>query len=48
MWVDGFLDVIIPVEELLEEFINPPKWVEKSLRNQLKKLYGSDFKNLGR
>ncbi len=35
MWADGQLDSMIPIEELMAEFIEPPSWVEESLRNQI-------------
>jgi hypothetical protein len=39
MWSEGYNDVGVTVNELLEEFDNPPEWIEKSLRNQIYKIW---------
>ena len=36
-WAEGQLDMLEPIEELLKSFIDPPKWVEKSLCNGIRK-----------
>ena len=38
MWADGQDDCLIPVEELLEEFINPPDWIREAIVNQIEKV----------
>jgi len=38
-WVDGYEEVREGIQFYLDEFNNPPKWVEKAFRNQLKKKY---------
>lgn len=35
MWVDGFADMMEPINYYLESFIEPPFWVEKALVNQV-------------
>ena len=46
MWVHGYDDVCIGIQELLEEFIEPPTWVETALRMQLcKHNSGSNRRN---
>lgn len=41
MWGDGFEDWLMSenfyVKEMLEELVDPPLWVEKSLRNQIER-----------
>lgn len=45
IWADGYTDVMIPVEELLQEFIGVvPGWVEVSLRNQIRKKLAVESK----
>jgi len=39
MWVDGYEDMFMGVDEFLKEFDNPPEWVGKSFRGQLKKKF---------
>ena len=39
MWVDGFDDFGEGINVYLKEFENPPEWVEKSFRNQLRKKH---------
>jgi hypothetical protein len=47
MWADGYFDVMIPVEELMKEFVDPPQWVEDSLRNQVRKKMTRDLETRG-
>ena len=37
MWAEGFWDLMEPIEFYLDEFDNPPEWVEKALREQKEK-----------
>lgn len=34
MWADGYNDCLIGIQEYLDELIDPPSWVQKSLKNQ--------------
>ena len=34
MWAEGYNDYLMGIKEYLNELIDPPLWVEKSLRNQ--------------
>jgi len=44
MWVDGFMYVLEPVDELMKTFIGDvPKWVQIALENQLVKRYGDRY-----
>jgi hypothetical protein len=43
MWVEGYDDMMQGVDEYLKEFDNPPEWVGKSFRNQLKKHFAKKF-----
>lgn len=38
MWADGQEDCLIPIEELLEEFISPPDWIQEAIVNQIEKV----------
>ena len=42
MWVEGFEDMLEPVEYYMAEFFQPPNWVEKSFRRQLAKHLGEN------
>lgn len=35
MWVEGQFDCLLPIKDMLAEFINPPVWVEKAIRRQM-------------
>jgi hypothetical protein len=39
LWAENYLDILEPIEYYLEEFIDPPDWIEKSLVNQINKLH---------
>jgi hypothetical protein len=40
MWTQGFEDVMEPIEFYMDSFKNPPKWVEKALKNSIIRKYG--------
>lgn len=42
MWAEGYSDMFMGVHEYMEEFDNPPEWVEKSFRNQIAKFHFED------
>ncbi len=48
LYTEGYTDMCIGISELLKEFIDPPDWVGKSLRQQLVRQYYETFKNTNR
>lgn len=47
LWVDGFEDMRMGIDEYMSEFIDPPSWVRKSFENQLKKKITKRLVELG-
>ncbi len=41
-WIDGYMDMMEPIEFYISQFDNPPEWVEKSFRHQLQKRYNEE------
>ena len=46
MWVEGYDDMGMPISEYLKEFIDPPEWVYKSFRGQLKRKFLKRYPHL--
>ena len=47
IWSDGWSDMCEPIEYYLDEFIEPPDWIRKSLQNQIyKKIYLTGYQHL--
>lgn len=45
LWAEGQEDCLIPLSELLKEFIDPPDWIEQAIRNQIKKVSKERYGN---
>lgn len=44
-WVEGFADMMEPVDFYLDSFNNPPKWIRKALVNALIRKWGPNAPN---
>ncbi len=47
MWIEGYEDMGTNIDDYMLEFDDPPDWVRKSFRNQLKKKMVEIMKKLG-
>lgn len=39
LWVDNYMDLFLPIQHYLNEFVDPPTWIEQALVKQLNKKY---------
>lgn len=47
LWVEGFEDMRMSIDDYMSEFDDPPDWVRKSFQNQLKKRMTKIMEKLG-